>query len=76
MSLCILRKFFLLCLLDINTIRKATPAANITATIMNSKTPTTAPAIEELSSAPSVVPVDDDGVTIVEVVPEVKQVHM
>ena len=76
MSLCILRKFFLLRLLDINTIRKATPATNITATIMNSRTPTTAPAIEELSSVPSVVPVDDDGVTIVEVVPEVKQVLM
>ena len=72
MSLCTLRKFFLLRLLEINTFRKATPVTSITATIMNIRTPATAPAIEELSFVSPVV-VGDDGVTIDEVIPEVKQ---
>ena len=68
MSLCTLRKFFLLRLLEINTTRKATPVT-IAATIMNIRVPTTAPAIEELSSVSPVVVVCNNSVTIDEVVP-------
>ena len=75
MSLCILKTCFLLRLLEINTSRKATPVTSITATIMNIKTPATAPAIEELASV-SPVALVGNGVTIDEVVPEVKKVHL
>ena len=75
MSRCILKTCFLLRLLEINTIRKPIPVTSTTTTIMNIRTPATAPAIEELASVSPVVFVGN-GVNIVEVVPEVKQVHL